>query len=78
MSSDRYASAAQAYERFLQHFANSEYAGDVHLMLGLLYGRYLQERDRARTALAEAIRRLKDPRKMELAEAELAALGPRE
>ncbi len=78
MSSDRYAEAAHAYERFLQHFANSEYAGDVHLMLGLLYGRYLQDRRRARESLAEALRRLKDPRKIELAEAELAALGPRE
>jgi tetratricopeptide (TPR) repeat protein len=76
MSSDQHAQAAQAYERYLQHYGNSEHGGDVHLMLGLLYGRYLQEHDRARERLDMAMRLLRDPRKIELARSELASLGP--
>jgi membrane associated rhomboid family serine protease len=76
MSMDRHAEAAGAYERFLQQYPNSEYGGDVHLMLGLLYGRYLQDHARARASLEAALRLLRDPRKVDLARSELEALGP--
>jgi membrane associated rhomboid family serine protease len=77
MATDRYVQAAQAYEKFLQHYRTSEYAGDVYLMLGLLYGRYLQEHDRSRAALEMAMRLLRDPRKIDLARSELESLGPK-
>ncbi len=40
-------------------------------MLGLLYGRYLNQYDRASETLERAIELLKDPRKVELARADL-------
>jgi hypothetical protein len=45
-------------------------------MLGLLYGRYLQDHARARASLEAALRLLRDPRKVDLAHSELEALGP--
>ena len=76
MSTDRHLQAAQAYERYLRHYGNSEHGGDVCLMLGLLYRRYLREPLQARQRLEMAARLLRDPRKIELAQSELASLGP--
>jgi membrane associated rhomboid family serine protease len=75
MSTDHHGEAAGAYEKYLHHYGDG-LAGDVHLMLGLLYGRYLQEHDKAREALGKAVRLLRDPRKAELARSELESLGP--
>jgi tetratricopeptide (TPR) repeat protein len=75
MSTDRHAEAADAYEKHLHHYGDG-LAGDVHLMLGLLYGRYLQEHDKARESLQKAITLLRDPRKIAVAQSELDSLGP--
>lgn len=77
MSSDQHAPAADAYERFLAHYGNYEHLADIHLMLGLLYGRYLRQYDRAEMMLTQAIERLRDPRKVDMARAELAAARSR-
>jgi hypothetical protein len=60
-----------------QLMAQERYPGDIFLMLGILYGRYLHQADRARTYLTQALERLSDPRKQEMARADLRALGPR-
>ena len=48
MSEGKWQSAADAYQKFLSLYGNYLYAEQVHLMLGLLYSRYL---DRPREAL---------------------------
>jgi len=71
MADERYPAAADAYERFLKHYANYEDVADIYLMLGLLYGRYLHEHDRAEQFLTQAVQNLHDPRKLELAKRDL-------
>ena len=78
MASEQHAVAADAYERFLAHYGNYEYVGDIYLMLGLLYGRYLQKDTLARTYLERAAGTLSDRRKLDLARSELQALADRQ
>ena len=77
----RHADAAAAYERFLDRFApraDSESAG-ARLILGLLYGRYLGQTDRARATLervAGELQSLGADADAAFARDELAALPP--
>ncbi|MDP7637677.1 MAG: rhomboid family intramembrane serine protease [Phycisphaerae bacterium] len=71
MADEQHAAATEAYERFLKHYGGYEHVADIYLMLGLLYGRYLNQYDRASETLERAIELLKDPRKVELARADL-------
>lgn len=71
MATEQHAAAADAYERFLKQYGNYEYVADIHLMLGLLYGRYLRQYDRAEQSLQQAIESLHDPHKLELARNDL-------
>ena len=71
MASKHHAEAAEAYERFLKHYGTYEHVADICLMLGLIYGRYLSEYDRAEPLLERAREALSDPRKQELARTEL-------
>jgi len=73
----RYVEAADAYERFLRHYGTYEHAADVELMLGLIYGRYLHQYDRAESHLERAAQRLHDPRKVAQATEELNSLRRR-
>lgn len=74
MADQRHPAAADAYERFVEHYGNYEYIADIFLMLGLLYGRYLQQYDRAEQFLERAIKTLRDPHKIELARGDLQAV----
>jgi membrane associated rhomboid family serine protease len=77
MATEQYAAAADAYERLLKHYSDYEHKADIHLMLGLIYGRYLHQYERAEETLQLAIRDLKDPRKLQLAKGDLQALRRR-
>jgi membrane associated rhomboid family serine protease len=77
MESQRYPAAADAYERFLRHYGNYEHVADIYLMLGLLYGRYLHQYERARQFLHRAVGSLTDQRKLQLARGDLEALQDR-
>ena len=66
-----YQAAADAYELFLKSYGTSEQAGQVSLMLGLAYGRYLGQRGRAVENLRRAVQLLQFSREHELAKAEL-------
>jgi tetratricopeptide (TPR) repeat protein len=77
MAGEQYPAAADAYERFLKHYRSHEHAPDIDLMLGLLYGRYLQQYDRAEQCLTLAIEKLQDARKVEMARGELQAVRNR-
>jgi membrane associated rhomboid family serine protease len=67
--------AARAYEQFLTHYGNYEYAEQVELMVGILYARYLDQPQEAVKHLRNAVDRLSDPGQLEMCRAELARLG---
>jgi membrane associated rhomboid family serine protease len=77
MGTQAHDQAAEAYERFLTHYASYRFVADIHLMLGLLYGRYLHRDDRAVEMLDLAQAGLTDTTKRQLAQAELAELRKR-
>jgi membrane associated rhomboid family serine protease len=67
--------AAQAYELFVKNYPSGEQVGQVYLMLGMAYGRYLNNPVRAKETLLEAIRLLRSDQEVELAKGELLRLG---
>jgi len=69
-----YPQAAAAYEQFLRHYPNYDQSGQVQLMLGLIYSRYLRQFDKAREHLNLAVQRSNGEREAELARAELARM----
>ena len=71
MSAEQYPAAADAYGRFLRHYDSYEYIGDIRLMLGLIYSRYLHQDSLAEKHLSEAVSGLFDSRKAEMAREEL-------
>jgi membrane associated rhomboid family serine protease len=77
MADENYPAAADAYERFSRRFTAYEHMADIYLMLGLLYGRYLHQYDRAEQCLQQAVERLSDPGKNRLAQDELQAVRAR-
>jgi len=68
------AQAAQAYEQFLAHYGNYEYAQEVQLMLGLLYSRYLNQPAPALKYLRAAAANLSDPGQLKMCRDEIARL----
>jgi membrane associated rhomboid family serine protease len=77
MADEQHPAAADAYERFLKHYHAYEHTADIHLMLGLLYGRYLHQYDRAEQLLQRAAEALNDERKVQMARGELEAVRQR-
>jgi len=77
MAHKQHPAAADAYERFLKHYGNYEHLADIYLMLGILYGRYLHKYDRAEQMLSQAVEKLTDERKIELAKADLEIVRAR-
>jgi len=73
-SENKHAEAAQAYEKFLTHYANYEYIEQVQLMLGILYSRYLDKPQLAVTHLKAALDKLADPGQKKMCEDELEKL----
>jgi membrane associated rhomboid family serine protease len=74
MAEDRHRAAVAAYERFVRAYADYEHLDDIRLMLGLLYGRYVHQPEKAVQYLEQALPGLADPRKRALAEDVLAAV----
>lgn len=71
-----YAAAAAAYELYMKSYGSSEHAGHVALMLGLAYGRHLNQPQTARERLNQAVQLLQFSREAELARSELERLTP--
>ncbi len=71
MSDGQYAAAADAYERFLAHYGSYRDIGDIKLMLGLIYGRYLGQDERAEMYLTQALTGHMDEGRLRLARTEL-------
>jgi len=74
MSQQRHGVAAKAYERFIAAYPRDTQADEVHLLLGLIYARYLHEPTKAKANLERAVAELDDPQRKELAEDLLASL----
>ncbi len=68
MSQRRYEQAASAYELFLNTYTGYAQREQIQLILGLVYGRYLNRRQRARELLSAALPRLSDPDQKQLAQ----------
>jgi membrane associated rhomboid family serine protease len=71
---NKHAESAQAYEQFLTHYDNYEYAEQVELMLGILYSRYLDKPEPAIKHLQTAAKKLSDPGQLKMCQDELARL----
>jgi membrane associated rhomboid family serine protease len=72
-----YRLAAQAYESYLTAYPGSADVAQVHLFLGLIYSRYMQDPDRAITHLHQAHEMLPPSTQRALAEEELRAAEER-
>ncbi len=68
------AESARAYEQFLTHYSNYEYAEQVELMLGILYSRYLNKPDLAVKYLQAAAKKLTNPGQLKMCTDELDRL----
>ena len=68
--------AARAYELFLHRYAEDDLSSEVRLLLGLIYGRYLDDPLRAREHLQAAREQLSQGPRRDQADALLAELEP--
>ena len=75
-SQQLYADAADAYEQFLHYYPQFEQIEEIHLMLGLIYARYLSRYARAKECLTLALSRLHGESQTQLAKVELARIEP--
>ncbi|MBN1766825.1 MAG: rhomboid family intramembrane serine protease [Sedimentisphaerales bacterium] len=72
MQMGRHEEAALAYHTFLTHYERLyPFTEQIHLMLGLIYSRYLNQRQYALKHLKEAIEKLTDPGQKNMCQAEL-------
>ena len=60
MSTGQWPQAAGAYEKFLSLYGSYEHTEQVQLMLGIIYARYLDNREKAAEYLKKALKRLTD------------------
>ncbi|MHC4290934.1 MAG: hypothetical protein ACYSTR_01800, partial [Planctomycetota bacterium] len=60
MAEGKWQPSADAYQKFLARYGNYEHAEQVHLMLGLLYSRYLDHPQEAIEHLNKAYGHLTD------------------
>ena len=74
MADGKWAMSAKAYELFLATYSTYEYAEQVFLMLGLLYGRYLNDKVKALEYLQRAKDRLTDSGQKSLCQQEIRRL----
>ncbi|MCX5662453.1 MAG: rhomboid family intramembrane serine protease [Planctomycetota bacterium] len=71
----RHETAARAYELYLNTYRNDPQHEEVELLLGLLYARYLDRRQRARELLTAALPRLQSSEQRSLAQSVLAEIS---
>ena len=74
MSMGKWAESARAYEVFLAHYSTYGHIEQVRLMLGVLYGRYLNEPKKAIELLEAAREKLTDEGQKKMCSDELARL----
>ena len=67
--------AVEAYEKFIKHYKSYEHIGQVQLMLGLLYNRYLDRPQSALKLLQSAEKNLTDPAQLQMCKEEIEKLS---
>ena len=75
MSDGQYRAAAHAYEGFLRTYPRDSFKEEIHLILGLIYGRYLNQRDQAAPHLQIAAEKHDDRARRDIARQMLEELG---
>ncbi len=75
MAGTHYEEASVAYEKFITAYSDYEYIEQIHLMLGLLYARYLEQKEPAAKYLNLAKEKLADPEQQKMCEIELKKLN---
>jgi len=74
MAVGKWPQAAEAYEKFLSFYGNYESSEQVMLMLGVIYGRYLQDAKKALEYLKKAVNKLRDEGQKKMCEDEIHRL----
>ncbi len=74
MADGKWSESAVAYEKFLSQYQSYEFGEQVHLMLGLLYARYLNRPEEALQQLKLAEARLTDAGQKDLCKQEIKRL----
>lgn len=74
MSEGKWQFSAQAYQKFLTRYGNYEHNEQVHLMLGLLYSRYLGRPEKALEHLKKARNNLRDLGQKQMCQQEIERL----
>jgi membrane associated rhomboid family serine protease len=74
MSAGKWSDSAAAYEKFLSFYGGSEYSGQVLLMLGIIYARYLPDKTKALDNLKKASVKLADPGQKKMCDDEIRRL----
>ena len=71
MQTHEHHTAAQAYEIFIEKYPNYPFIEQIQLMLGLLYARYLNNKESAYTHLTQALEKLTDSGQRQMCQEEL-------
>ena len=71
---NRHNEAARAYEAFIKKYPRYPFLEQVQLMLGLIYSRYLDRKDLARTQLKAALEKISHPSQRQMCQDELDRL----
>lgn len=74
MSAGKWPEAAAAYEKFLSFYTGQESSEQVMLMLGIIYGRYLSDKEKSINYLKKAVSKLNDPSQKKMCEDEIKRL----
>ena len=74
MAEGKWQPSAEAYHKFLARYSNYEFAEQVHLMLGLLYSRYLNQPEQAWEYLNKAKDSLRDAGQKKMCQQEIERL----
>ena len=78
MAEGKWPQSAEAYHKFLSRYSNYEFAEQVHLMLGLLYSRYLDKPEQALEYLNKAKDNLRDAGQKKMCQQEIQRLESRD
>jgi len=70
----RHDDAAQAYELFIKSYPRYPFLEQVQLMLGLIYSRYLNNKEKARLHLQAALEKLSNPTQRQMCQDEIVHL----
>jgi membrane associated rhomboid family serine protease len=75
MSTGQWQQAADAYEKFLTLYGSYEHTEQVQLMLGIIYSRYIINKEKALDYLKKAMVRLSDDGQKKMCENEIRKIG---